>query len=56
MRLALAQFQREPIAIGIEYSVDFGGQPTSRAPHAFGNSEVPSGGCRRSPLPTLAVY
>ena len=55
MRLALGQFERDGIAVGINDGVDFRGEPASRAPHAPGRSEVPIGGWRRTPFLTLAA-
>jgi len=55
MGLALGQLDRNRIAVGIDDSMDFGGQPASRAPHACGNSDVPSGGRRCIPFLTLAA-
>ena len=52
--LALGQLDHDRIAVGIDHSVDFGGQATSRAPHACGNRDVPSGGWRGIPFLTLA--
>ena len=43
MGLAFTQLQCDRISIGIDYRMDFGGQSAARAPHAWGNNEVPSG-------------
>jgi hypothetical protein len=53
--LALAQLQCNRVAVGIHHGVDLGGQSATRAPHASGWSDVPSGGQRRTPFLTLAA-
>lgn len=55
MRLALAQLERDKVAIGVHHGVDLGGQFAARAPHASGCVELPSAGCRRAPFLTLAA-
>lgn len=46
MGLALAELERDRIAVGIDQGMDLGGQSASRAPHASGWSIVPLGGVR----------
>ena len=56
--LARGEFERDRIAVGVDDGVDFGGQPASRAPHALGSRQVPSGGAGgflRTPFLTLAA-
>lgn len=55
VRLALAQLERDRVAVGVHHGMDFGRQSAARAPHASGCIEVPSGGCRRAPFLTLAA-
>jgi hypothetical protein len=50
MCLSLGQLQRNGIPVGIDHSMDLGGQPAPRAPHASGWSKVPSVGWRRAPF------
>ena len=61
MGLTLAELESDRQAVGIDESVDLGGQPASRAPHAAGVRSVPKGGSRggvgvlRTPFLTLAA-
>jgi hypothetical protein len=58
MRLALAQLEGDWIAVGVHNGVDFGRQPSARAPHASGCKEVPRGGdigVLRTPFLTFAA-
>lgn len=53
VRLALAQLQRDRVAVGVHHGMDLGRQSAARAPHASGCIDVPSGGRRRAPFLTL---
>ena len=44
--LAWRQLQKNGQAVGVDEGMDFRGQSASRAPHAAGSSDVPSGGWR----------
>jgi len=46
MSLPGRQLQQNGQAVGVDEGMDFRGQSASRAPHAAGSSEVPSGGRR----------
>lgn len=50
MGLAGRQLEGHGQAVCVDQSVDLGGQPASRAPHASGVICVPSGGWRLGPL------
>jgi len=52
--LALGEFERDRIAVGVDQSVDLRRQSAARAPHASGWSVVPSGGLR-TPFFTFAA-
>jgi hypothetical protein len=58
MSLTLAQLEGDWIAVGVHNGVDFGRQPSARAPHASGCKEVPRGGdvgVLRTPFLTFAA-
>ena len=44
MSLSGRQLEQNGQAVGVDERMDLGGQSASRAPHAAGSSEVPSGG------------
>ncbi len=54
MRLALAQLERDRIAVAVDQRMDFGRQSAARTPHASGWSVVPFRGLR-TPFLTLAA-
>src|SRR5262249_20523716 len=54
MGLTLAELERNGQAVGIDESMDLGGQAAPRAPHASGSKLVPSGSLR-PPFLTLAA-
>ena len=55
MGLALGEFERDRIAVGIDKGMDFRCQSAARAPHASGCSVVPGVGFLRPPFLTFAA-